>query len=207
MCERTLRALEQGSRSILQLPVLPAQALSVNHWFSVLILALPLVMIHRDVQMVEWAPESLFVPWRKIESSHLWTAFLKGVGSKFLLQNWAHMGNSAYGQEEVTKASNLSLPWYPQALSKPLFLQKKVGLGQSCRNGHWKHKKLKYTYFSLQRNLLVVCTSSGEQVLAPPHFQMLSTSRTLGRERRDQKTPRRNFIISEEWAGICYGLE
>lgn len=27
------------------------------------------------------------------------------------------------------------------------------------------------------------------------------------REKRDQKIPQRNFIINEEWAGICYGLE
>lgn len=53
--------------------------------------------------------------------------------------------------------------------------------------------------FFLQRNPLTVRTSSGEHVLSLPHFQMLSTSRTLGKEKRDQKIPQRNFIISEEW--------
>ncbi|RMC10495.1 hypothetical protein DUI87_13300 [Hirundo rustica rustica] len=50
----------------------------------------------------------------------------------------------------------------------------------------------------------VPVTNSG---MDPATVDALNFKNIGKREKRDQKIPQRNFIISEEWAGICYGLE
>lgn len=99
---------------------------------------------------------------------------------------------------------------FPDALrpwANHLSFRRKVGWGENCRNGHWHHQKLKHTSFFIYRNPLVVCMSSGEQVFSLPHFQVLSTWRTFGTERRVTKRYHEKItLVKSGWHLLQTGI-